>query len=110
MLTTGETWKGADGANMRDLSFSVINVEVFHLWEHTLDSINSVNSDGDLIHTVTLRVDKGAFADKYTDIGVQLVSEWNSPRAGGGVDVSRPNLVYCDLGDIKWQRECPPVQ
>ena len=62
-----------------------------------LDSINSVNSDGDLIHTVmTLRVDKGAFADKYTDIGVQLVSECEWSMSGPvWVDVSRPNLVYC---------------
>ena len=55
----------------------------------TLDSINSVNSDGDLIHTVmTLRVDKGAFADKYTDIGVQLVSECEWSMSGRWVDVT----------------------
>ena len=114
VLTTGETWKGADGANMRDLSFSVINVGGLSSFGSMtpLDSINSVNSDGDLIHTVmTLRVDKGAFADKYTDIGVQLVSECEWSMSGpAGWMYRDPISSTAYLGDIKWQRECPPVQ
>ena len=60
---------------------------------------------------MTLRVDKGAFADKYTDIGVQLVSECEWSMSGpAGWMYRDPISSTAYLGDIKWQRECPPVQ
>jgi hypothetical protein len=110
VLTTGETWKGADGANMRDLSFSVSNVGGLSILGSMtpLDSVNSVNNDGDLVHTVmTMRVSKGVFADKYTDIGVMLVSacEFSSDWM-----YRDPISSTAYLGDMKWERECPPVQ
>ena len=112
VLTTGETWKGADGANVRDLSFTVSNVGGLSSFGSMtpLDSINSVNSDGDLIHTVmTMRVSKGVFADKYTDIGVKLVSACEFSMSGDWM-YRDPISSTAYLGDIKWERECPPVQ
>ena len=112
VLTTGETWKGADGANMRDLSFSVSNVGGLSILGSMtpLDSVNSVNDDGDLVHTVmTMRVSKGVFADKYTDIGVKLVSACEFSMSGDWM-YRDPISSTAYLGDMKWERECPPVQ
>jgi len=112
VLTTGETWKGANGANMRDLSFSVGNVGGLSSFRSMtpLDYVPSVNSDGDLIHTVmTMRVSKGVFADKYTDIGVKIVSACEFSMSLDWM-YRDPISSTAYLGDMKWERECPPVQ
>jgi len=97
---------------MMDLSFSINGVPSLAPLHSLvpLHDVPSVDSNGDLKHTrLSMNVMKGQFAQKYTSIGVQLVSECEWEMSRDWLYRS-PISSTAFLGDFKWERKCPKVQ
>jgi len=111
LLTSGEQYTGDFGGNMMDLSFSINGgdqLAPFHSLV-PLHDVPSVDSNGDLKYTrLSLNVQKGQFSQKYTSVGVQLVSECEWEMSRDWLYRS-PISSTAFLGDFKWERRCPKV-
>jgi len=109
-LISDPKFNGDFAENMLDLSFTVNGVDTLAPYSSAsfflLDDIQSVDEDGNLKRTrLSLNVAKGKFAQSYSSIGVQIVSECEFPLEFYRDPIS--SSAY--LGDFKWERECPKV-
>jgi len=109
-LISDPKFNGDFAENMLDLSFTVNGVDKLAPYSSAsfflLDDIQSVDEDGNLKRTrLSLNVAKGKFAQSYSSIGVQIVSECEFPLEFYRDPIS--SSAY--LGDFKWERECPKV-
>jgi len=112
LLTSGEQYTGDFGGNMMDLSFTLNGADSLAPFHSLvpLHDVPSVDKNGDLKYTrLSLNVMKGQFAQQYSSIGVQLVSEceWTMSR---DILYRPPISSTAFLGDFKWERECPKVE
>ena len=110
-LISGSKFNGDFGGNMLDLSFTVNGADTLAPYQSLvpLHDIPSVDANGNLKHTrLSLNVAKGKFAQSYSSVGVQLVSqcEWELSR---DILYRSPISSSAYLGDFKWERECPKV-
>ena len=97
---------------MMDLSFTLNGADSLAPFHSLvpLHDVPSVDKNGDLKYTrLSLNVMKGQFAQQYSSIGVQLVSEceWTMSR---DILYRPPISSTAFLGDFKWERECPKVE
>jgi|TARA_B110000483_G_scaffold243296_1_gene332343 hypothetical protein len=112
LLTSGEQYTGDFGGNMMDLSITLNGADSLAPFHSLvpLHDVPSVDKNGDLKYTrLSLNVMKGQFAQQYSSIGVQLVSEceWTMSR---DILYRPPISSTAFLGDFKWERECPKVE
>ena len=110
-LISGSEFNGDFGGNMLDLSFAVNGADTLAPYQSLvpLHDIPSVDANGNLKHTrLSLNIAKGKFAQSYSSVGVQLVSEceWALSR---DILYRSPISSSAYLGDFKWERECPKV-
>ena len=110
-LISGSQHTGDFGGNMLDLSFTVNGVPNLAPFQQLvpLHDVPSVDDNGNLKYTrLSLNIQKGKFSQKYSSIGVELVSEceWTMSR---DILYRSPISSKAYLGDFKWERECPKV-
>ena len=104
-LISGSKFNGDFGGNMLDLSFTVNGADTLAPYQSLvpLHDIPSVDANGNLKHTrLSLNVAKGKFAQSYSSVGVQLVSqcEWELSR---DILYRSPISSSAYLGDFKWE-------
>ena len=111
LLTSGKQYSGDFGGNMMDLSFTLNGVPSIAPFQSLvpLHDIPSVDTNGNLKYTrLSLNIQKGQFSQKYSSIGVQLVSECEWKMSRDWLYRS-PISSTAFLGDFKWERKCPKV-
>ena len=114
LLTSGSSYSGDFSGNMKDLNFIVNGNDkmspfgdLFNL--HDIPSTDDGTMSGNLINSVvSLRIERGAMAHSYESIGLTLISECEWALSRNQIYRS-PIQHTAYLGDITWQKKCPPV-